>query len=76
MSHPAANPKSHLLRLFALLLCGGGIPLLLPPVGDRQQFWIYAAPYAQAVVGALIGLVIEWMLRTVETLRFSPDTTS
>jgi hypothetical protein len=76
MSQPLAKPKSRLLRLIVLMLCGVGLPCLLPPIGDRRDIWISAAPYPQAIVGALIGLVIEWMLRTAEASRSSPDATS
>jgi polyhydroxybutyrate depolymerase len=56
MTSPAAKPKSNLPRLIVLMLIGVGIPCLLPLVGDRKEFWVYASPYAQALVAADISL--------------------
>ena len=55
--------ESHLLRLTLLMFDGALIPILLPPIGNRLEFWVYAAPWAQALVGALLGLTIEVCLR-------------
>ena len=74
MTFHAAKPKSNLPRLIVLMFLGVGIPCLLPPIGDRREFWVCAAPYAQAIVGALIAFVIEWMIRTAETARHEPRT--
>jgi hypothetical protein len=73
MSNEPAQPNSHLPRLVVLVLLGVFIPFFVPPVGNRLEFWIYAAPYAQAIVGALIGLMIDLFLRAIEIPTSSPS---
>jgi hypothetical protein len=44
-----------------------------PGVGNRLDFWWYAAPFAEALSGAIIGLSIEVLLRLIESLESDPD---
>jgi hypothetical protein len=69
MSNEAKKHESHLARLTVLMLAGvfGGTVLSGGP-GDRFDFWHYAAPYAQSLVGALLGLAIDLSLRVVDAL--------
>ncbi len=64
MSDEAKKHKSHLARLTVLMLAGvfGGAVLGGGP-GHNWDFWHYAAPYAQSLVGAVVGLAIELFLR-------------
>jgi hypothetical protein len=39
-------------------------------IGNFQDFWIYAAPYPQALEGAVIGLFVElFYFRILDLLR-------
>jgi hypothetical protein len=40
-----------------------------PAVGNFLDFWMYAAPYAQALVGSIIGLSIDVLFRLIESIE-------
>jgi hypothetical protein len=68
MSDEPKKPKSHPIRLAALMLSGTLIGIAsTPAVGNGLDFWWYARPFAQALAGAVIGLSIEVILRGVES---------
>jgi hypothetical protein len=69
MSDKSNERKSHLLRLVVLMLCGALIPIPFSVgPGHNWDFWHYAAPYAQSLVGAAVGLMIELFLRMARFL--------
>jgi hypothetical protein len=70
MSDEAKKPKSDPIRLAVLMLSGALIGFVgAPVVGNGLDFWWYARPYAQALVGAIIGLTIEVFIRVASGTR-------